>query len=946
MENGHWERAKELFSRALDEPPETRHAFLRRACGADDDLFHDISRLLDAQSRSSTELSRPFLQLALGAPRDEPPRFEAPAVVANRFRIIGLIERGGMGEVYAAEDLQLGVRVALKTIRPEIAADRRVLELFKNEIQMARRVTHPSVCRIYDLAEHEDLAPDGNHRVTYCLTMELLTGETLSAHLRRHGPLTPEDARVIAAQLAEALQAAHDAGVIHRDFKPGNVMLVQAAGRFRAVVMDFGLAVVREQAGLRSPSDAPGGTPAYMAPEQYAGGEVTTATDVFSLGLVIAELAGARIPKRNAAQGDTTGDFPGTIELPSALQPWEPVLRRCLDSDPVMRYWQPSAVAQALDTAAAPSPPVPGRRRLRFVPITGTAVLGLGLTIVAVQRYVWPSENSLDPVQLTRIADKPETEIGASFSPDGKTVAYLRGARVTDEIMLLSEGSTQPRRLVKSSLPLGQRPVWTPDGSHVCYGVNRVPNFWCVEAAGGEPSLLLEGEVASPQFTPDGKSLVFLRRVNGKMAIVHSTPPGAAPMPLDFELTGETSLLLSPDGSKLATARFGGTVEGVSVRPYKGGPARQLVGEPGWNLTGFYSWFPDNRHLFLAETSVEQRTRRMVIVDSESAARRLVLTNSAVISSAALSPDGRQIVYASSGNEEGASIYEFSTDGRRTRVVMPNSFNGVWTPGEGGILYETEGNGRPSATWAQEPDGAVPVRLRNAANLAVYSPDGRRIAYKVLGEQNGIETMPSTGGEPTEVLRISGRFTQGGPCWSADGQWLFYFHDNKLWRISSAGGGQPKAVADVLRGLTCSPSGRTVQYYPLPKRPVAPGEFANEIAVMSTDTLVVRPILLKRDLLLASGAVSPDGKFLYAPLIDRQSLEVLDMRTGKVIRTIRLNLDPTESIETMSVHSDGQRLLVTTQSQPVDLWRAEGFSVPERGWLRWLRHWAPPERRF
>jgi hypothetical protein len=166
----------------------------------------------------------------------------------------------------------------------------------------------------------------------------------------------------------------------------------------------------------------------------------------------------------------------------------------------------------------------------------------------------------------------------------------------------------------------------------------------------------------------------------------------------------------------------------------------------------------------------------------------------------------------------------------------------------------------------------------------------------------------------------------------------------KLWRVASDGGGQPEALADVLRALVCSPSGWTILYYPLPKKPVVPGGFAKEIAVMSTDTLAVRGISLKRDLLLASGAVSPDREILYAPQLDRQSLDVLRIRTGEVIRTVRLTLEPNESIETMSIHPDGKRLLVTTTRQPIDLWRAQGFSVPERGWLRWLRHWAPPER--
>jgi len=168
--------------------------------------------------------------------------FRAGDLLCDRFRVVRFIARGGMGELYEAEDLTLGERVALKTIRPEIAVHERANQRFRREVQLARKVTHPNICRIFDLFEHRP--PEGTAGAVSFVTMELLQGETLSQHLREHGPLSVEDARPIVQQMAAALSAAHAADVIHRDFKTNNVMLLDAGPSRapRVVVTDFGLA--------------------------------------------------------------------------------------------------------------------------------------------------------------------------------------------------------------------------------------------------------------------------------------------------------------------------------------------------------------------------------------------------------------------------------------------------------------------------------------------------------------------------------------------------------------------------------------------------------------------------------------------------------------------------------------------------------------------------------
>ena len=157
----------------------------------------------------------PFSTPRTFAPK--PPVFAPDALLAGRFRIIRFIARGGMGEVYEAQDQVLGERVALKTIRSDVANDQRSMERFLREVHLSRSVTNPNVCRIFDVFHHDGLT---------FLTMELLPGETLAERLTRAGRLSPADALPLVEQMADALGAAHEAGVIHRDFKSGNVMLV------------------------------------------------------------------------------------------------------------------------------------------------------------------------------------------------------------------------------------------------------------------------------------------------------------------------------------------------------------------------------------------------------------------------------------------------------------------------------------------------------------------------------------------------------------------------------------------------------------------------------------------------------------------------------------------------------------------------------------------------
>src|ERR1022692_174351 len=310
------------------------------ACGAPAANTDDLATLDFATASSplpprpaSTSSSRP----SASAEYLSEGRFLPGRLLAGRYRIIALLGKGGMGEVYRADDLTLGQPVALKFLPDEAARDQGLLERFKNEVRIARRVSHPNVCRVYDVGDVE------GHTF---FTMEYVDGEDLASLLRRIGRLPEDKALDIARQLCAGLAAAHTKGVLHRDLKPANIML---DGRGQVVITDFGLAGVADQI---QGNEVRSGTPAYMAPEQLAGKEVSTRSDIYSLGLVLYEVftgkrAFSETPERPRNRGDKTPSRPSAVvkDLNPVI---EHVILRCLETEPSARPATVLSVAAAV----------------------------------------------------------------------------------------------------------------------------------------------------------------------------------------------------------------------------------------------------------------------------------------------------------------------------------------------------------------------------------------------------------------------------------------------------------------------------------------------------------------------------------------------------------------------------------------------------------------------
>jgi serine/threonine protein kinase/ABC-type transporter MlaC component len=348
-------RVKELFLAVCEQEPDTGARFLDEACGSDAELRREVEALVACCDGATT---------GSGGEARSPPMvpLQTGDVFAERYRIVSHLGEGGMGEVYRTDDLTLGVPVALKLLR---STGPRNLERLRSEVRLAREVSHSAVCRVFDVGE-----ADGRH----FLTMEYIEGEDLAIHLRRMGRLPAPKVLELSRELCAGLAAAHERGILHRDLKPANIM-VDARGHAR--ITDFGIAI-----SVDRPDHLRIGTPAYMAPEQLAGGEVTEQTDLYSLGVLLYELVTGRLPFQATTLQDQFGQRPGGHpEPPSSLVTGiDPRLERLILQALAKRPEDRPASAQAMAAALQASSGAEASRLRTGLGIAGACIV-VGLVI-------------------------------------------------------------------------------------------------------------------------------------------------------------------------------------------------------------------------------------------------------------------------------------------------------------------------------------------------------------------------------------------------------------------------------------------------------------------------------------------------------------------------------------------------------------------------------------
>jgi serine/threonine protein kinase/tetratricopeptide (TPR) repeat protein len=352
------EDAKLLYEAALKQPPEAWPAFVAKSCP--ESVRDEVGRLL-ANYVEDPSFMKSFPENQGSRTESLAPLHNAGDVLARRFRVVRFLARGGMGEVYEAEDLELHEPVALKMIRPDLVQSHpNCLQRFKREVLLAKRVTHPNVCRIFDFFRDSEPATGGaDHELTF-VSMELLRGETLSDRLRRVGRMNSDEASSIITQITAALDAAHGVGVLHRDLKPGNIFLVatDSARSVRVVVTDFGLALALDQKPESGLTRVTGneflGTPGYMSPEQIQGLKLTAASDIYSLGLVMYQMVTGLPPFEDetpimiaANRLNNPVLSPRSVDS-SVDRIWDSVIIKCLDGEPERRFQSAAQVSNAL----------------------------------------------------------------------------------------------------------------------------------------------------------------------------------------------------------------------------------------------------------------------------------------------------------------------------------------------------------------------------------------------------------------------------------------------------------------------------------------------------------------------------------------------------------------------------------------------------------------------
>jgi eukaryotic-like serine/threonine-protein kinase len=522
-----WQRAKALFDAVLQQPPPERASFLARVCH-EDDLRQQVNQLLLNHEQAGSFLSKPMMKF------QKSERFAAGSIIAGRFKVVRLLGKGGMGEVFETEDLRLRRQVALKFLPEELSRDPQVLERFEREARSASALDHPNICTVYEIGEHEGRP---------FIVMQYLDGQTLQEGIQAKALKIPYLLE-LSIQIADALDAAHSRGIIHRDIKPANIFVTT---REQTKILDFGLAkqqpiervtavetlgstVSLPEESLTSPGSALG-TIAYMSPEQVRGEDLDARTDLFSFGAVLYEMATGQ----HAFSGRTIGVIHDAIlnrdptpaceinpQLPSEL---ERMIGKALEKDRDVRYQHAADLRADLkrlkrDTEsgrAAQFPIRPQRgvatTRRRWQRLAwAIAAAGTLIALISLVAYV----RNIQPAGITaRFVVLPHDRAAVGYnsfavSPNGHSIAFIAstpdGKNYTLWSRPLSSPEARPLTGTEGVIDL----FWSPDSRYIAFLADG--KLKRVDSAGGTPQVLCDapGGVSLPlggTWSPDGEIL-------------------------------------------------------------------------------------------------------------------------------------------------------------------------------------------------------------------------------------------------------------------------------------------------------------------------------------------------------------------------------------------------------------------------------------------------------
>ncbi len=758
-----------------------------------------------------------------------------PAVTGPRvgevfahYKVVGRLGAGGMGVVYKAEDVRLGRFVALKVLPQDLARDPIALGRFRREAQAASALNHPGICTIYDIGE-----ADG----TAYLAMEYLEGASLDALIAR-GRLPPAQVLSVARDIADALDAAHAAGILHRDVKPGNILVTT---RGQAKLLDFGVARVERQHGGEPATvtslTVPGttvGTVAYMSPEQVRGTEVDARSDLFSLGAVLYEMAtGAR-----AFQGDTPGLIfdailnrmppPRTRSGSPVSLDLERIIDRALEKDPDLRYQTAADLRADLVRIARGAPGLTrtSRKRRAAWAMAATTVVVIAAA-VGLSRWYRPAQRvPFEHFTITQVTNTGNAQL-AAISPDGRFIANVQKGDGVQSLWLRNVATGSDTEVAPAAPVVYGSVTFSPDGDYLYFrradGADlNVQNLLRQPVLGGQPQLLVRDIDTNVSFSPAGDHMAFVRSNSpelGRMSLLIANADG----------TGERSLLSAPingaytsapawslDADRIAyTESFTADALGrLSVYDLRTNQARTIFSSSDV-VPSNPQWSADGRTLFVLygtrRTALAQR--QIGSIAYPAGTFRTVTNDTNDYAGVQLSADRRSIVTVQSRTLNRVDLRAVGASDATARELlsMRDTIRGFRWSRTGEIVYSTG-----SRIVARRPDGAERTILSAEAGappgaLDVCAGDRVVFAWLLRGDGGAPQLWRVNTDGSDQTLLVSGRGRLGGPTCSPDGEWVAFNALPRIMRVRTSGGApEPLGTFVAMSGLGYAPDGRTL----------------------------------------------------------------------------------------------------------------------------------------
>jgi Tol biopolymer transport system component len=890
----------------------------------------------------------------------------SPGSRVGCYEIVADIGAGGMGEVYRAHDTKLDRDVALKVLPPAFTAQADRVARFQREARLLAALNHPYIGAIYGLEEASGVP---------ALVLELIDGETLQERIRR-GPLPVAKALTFALQMADALEAAHASGIIHRDFKPSNVKITRDE---RVKVLDFGLA--RTLGSDKASADPfstmtmdgtnPGavlGTAAYMGPEQARGQAVDERTDIWAFGCVLFEmLTGSRAFLR-ATVTDTLAAIVGAEpdwtklprETPAAVQR---LLRRCLQKDLRRRLHDiADARIELEEVIAAPEEAAvaqPSRRWSRGPLLAGLlAIAAIALLWAARDRFRAADRLPANERRVVRLTDLPGLEESPAISPDGRSVAFTAGVAGRRQLFVQLIAGGAPLQITRDAAD-HEFPRWAPDSNSIFYFSGAAPgelqgNIWEISALGGVPRRVVNSVGGADVSVADGRLAFFRLSERGIQLVTGPRDGSRFDVVSDFApITYYLSVRWSPDGRWIAFQRGDSIRFDVFVVPALGGQPRQLTHEN--NMMSGFAWLPDSTGIiygssrggtmpYLPKQQLWQVTLSDGVVQQVTSGETSYVTPD--ISKSGVILVGRLALQS--------DIWKFPIDG----PPADNVRRGIRvTHQTGAVLTPTAGPGDKEVAFLSDSGGHANLWVVNSQTgelrqithesdphvslgVPVWSPTGRSIAFvSSRGNEGltfGVWLVDADGSNLRNVANPG-----LGPAWSADGRWLYYATrggaaatDVEVRKVPVDGGPAVTVRAERARNVI-GLDGSTIYY--LFERPLNDGTPEFEIRAATPEDApfrVVARIPASRVPLwqIINPALSPDGKWLAQALTDgfTTNLWVLSTATGEWRQVTDFGDRPTFIARRVSWSSDGRSILAAVGEGDSDIVLLDGLLNSKR----------------